>query len=59
MLCLNGWVRTKRSGSDAVLGPYGDIRVNDVEKHFVDLCEERNLLLANICIHREGMIKTV
>ena len=66
---LNGWVGTKRNSYEAVLGPYGDKRVNDAGKPILDLCMERNLLVSNTIyfsniriftlIHGDGMSREV
>ncbi|KAJ0183431.1 hypothetical protein K1T71_001407 [Dendrolimus kikuchii] len=52
---LNGWVGTKRDGLEAVLGPYGDKRVNDAGRPIIDVCMERNLLVSNTLFHHKDI----
>ena len=44
---LSGLVGTARSGSNGMLGQYGDKRMNEAEKLILKICKENNLFVAN------------
>ncbi|KAF1010546.1 MAG: hypothetical protein GAK29_05048 [Acinetobacter bereziniae] len=44
---LNSWVGVRRSATDKVVGPYGDVSVNENGDQMLNVCTEKGLFISN------------